>query len=96
MPIKIFESLGVVNKRFGANLNLRYLFPKLLNGTDLMSVGLRISIGEPLIARHHLAKVAMVSDERIDAWLTHAVAQPQFAVCSQLLQYHVSFRMRIQ
>ena len=41
MPIKIFESLGVVNKRFGTNLNLRYLFIRLLNDVDLMSVGLR-------------------------------------------------------
>ena len=50
MPIKIFESLGVVNKRFGANQNLRYLFLQLLNDVNLVSVGLRLEIGELIIA----------------------------------------------
>ena len=41
-PIKIFEGLRVTNKRIGTYLNLRYLFPKLLDDIDLRSVGLRM------------------------------------------------------
>ena len=75
MPIKIFESLRVVNERSGATLNLRYLFLQLLNDINLVSVGLRLEIGELIIARHHLTKVALVVDECSDTWLTCTIAQ---------------------
>ena len=66
MPIDIFEGLGFTNKRSSAYLNLRYLFLQLLNVIDLVSVGLRLEIGELIIARHHSTKVAMVGDECSD------------------------------
>ena len=38
----MFESLGVANKRFSADLNLRFILLKLMNEINIMSVGYRM------------------------------------------------------
>ena len=59
----MFESPGVANEMFSADLNLRYILLKLMNEINLASVCYRRQVGDPLIARHHLREMAMVSDE---------------------------------